>query len=182
MLMKKILPAVAAVCVTAGLVLGAAGKAQLYPAIEGHGAVIRLPEAVDQPRDDSGICVDITKGSAADKVNPAVEKVARFANIYAGAGKVPATVKISVVLHGDATLAALNDRAYARRFNTDGNPNLSLFRKLREAGVELLVCGQALAHKQASESEVDSSVSVAVSALTVNVNRQQDGYAYIPLH
>lgn len=182
MLMKTILTAVAAGCVTTGLVLGAAGKVQLYPSIEGHGAVIRLPEAVDQPRHDSGICVDITRGSVADEISPAMEKVARFANIYAGAGKVPATVKISVVLHGDATLASLNDRAYSKRFNTDGNPNLSLFRKLREAGVELLVCGQALAHKKASETEVDPSVSVAVSALTVNVNRQQDGYAYIPLH
>lgn len=182
MLMKKILMAAAAGCVTTGLVLGAAGQLQIYPSVEGHGGVVRLPGASDQPRDGSRICVDLTKGGPADQVNPAIEKVARFVNIYAGAGKVSATVEISVILHGDATLIALSDKAYAKRFNSEGNPNLPLIRKLRQSGVEILVCGQALAHKEASEAEVGDQVEVAVSALTVNVNRQQDGFAFIPLH
>lgn len=180
--MKKILIVALLWGVTTGVVLRAAEELRIFPSIEGHGAVVRLPGAADQPRDGSKICVDITKGGPTDKVNPAIEKVARFVNIYAGAGKDSATVKISVILHGDATLTGLNDKAYASRFNTDGNPNLPLIRKLRQAGVEMLVCGQALAHKKASETEMDSSVDVAVSALTVNVNRQQNGFAFIPLH
>lgn len=182
MVTKANLIVIAALAMTAGLVLQASEQLQSYPSIDGHGAVVRLSNAADQPRDDSGICVDLTKGGPADKINPAIEKVARFVNIYSGAGKAPATVQISVILHGDATLVALNDTAYAERFNTAGNPNLALVRQLRQAGVELLVCGQALAHKGASDSEVDMAVAVAVSGLTVNVNRQQDGYAFIPLH
>lgn len=39
-----------------------------------------------------------------------------------------------------------------------------------------------MTHKKASLDDVGDSVTVAVSGLTVNVNRQQDGYAFIPLH
>ena len=52
--------------------------------------------------------------------------------------------------------------------------------KLKEAGVEIFVCGQALAHHGFATSEVAPEVKVAVSAATVNINLQMDGYAYIP--
>lgn len=154
----------------------------IYPRIKDHGKVVRLPNAVDQPRDGSKICVDITAGGPVEKVNPAIGKVARFVNIYAGAGSKPAEVHITVILHGDATLTALSTGAYAAKFQLDGNPNLPLFRKLRDAGVEILVCGQAISHKGVSPEDVADLVGVAVSALTVNVNRQMGGYAFIPLH
>jgi uncharacterized protein len=165
-----------------GFGLHASEKRASHPSITDYGTVFHLPDAQDQPRDNSKICVDVTKGGPADKINPAIEKVARFVNIYSQAGKAPASVCISVILHGDATLVALNDAAYVRRFETESNPNTPLLRELRQAGVELLVCGQAITHKNASHQEIADSVEVAVSGLTVNVNRQQDGYAFIPLH
>ena len=154
----------------------------IYPRVAEQGKVVRLPDAVDQPRDGSKICVDITAGGPAEKVNSSIEKVARFVNIYAGAGRKPADVRITVILHGSATLTALSTQAYAEKFQLDRNPNLPLFRKLKEAGVELLVCGQAIRHQKISPDDIADEVSVAVSALTVNVNRQMDGYAFIPLH
>lgn len=154
----------------------------VYPRIKDYGKVVRLPKAVDQPRNRAGICVDITAAGPAEKVNTAIEKVARFINIYAGAGSKPAEVRITVILHGHATLTALSAGAYAERFQLDGNPNVPLLRKLKEAGVEILVCGQAISHKGVSRGEIAKEVGVAVSALTVNVNRQLDGYAFIPLH
>jgi len=45
----------------------------------------------------------------------------------------------------------------------------------------LLVCGQAAAGLGIEDEEIAADVRVAVSALTVNVNRQLDGFAYIPL-
>lgn len=182
MLTRKNLLAVVALAATAGVVFGASELVWQFPTITGHGAVVRLPDASDQPREGSKICVDVTKGGPRDTINPAIEKVARFVNIYSGAGKSSASVNITVILHGDATLVALNDEAYSERFQTSDNPNLPLFEKLRAAGVELLVCGQALAHADASHDEVADQVEIAVSGLTVNVNRQHDGYAFIPLH
>jgi intracellular sulfur oxidation DsrE/DsrF family protein len=184
-LMSKVLASVLIVApLFAVLVsLGADGSREpSYPRIEGHGAVVRLADAAEQPRAGSKICVDLTKGGPATEINPGLAKAARFVNIYAGAGKKPAAARISVVLHGDATLIVLTDKAYSQKFDVEKNPNLELIRDLNRAGVELLVCGQSLAAKKCRNSDVVEEVQVAVSALTANVNRQQDGYAYIPLH
>ena len=60
------------------------------------------------------------------------------------------------------------------------NPNLELITRLKKAGVEIYVCGQALAHHGYATNEVAPEVKVAVSAATVNINLQMDGYAYLP--
>lgn len=181
--MKKILLAAIAVSLTASLVVAVEKtKPFFYPKIAGHGKVVHLPQAAEPPRDGSKICVDVTAGGPADEVNPALEKVARFVNIYAGAGKKPANCSITVVLHGDATAAALSDAAYTKFTDAGTNPSLPLIGKLHEAGVEFFVCGQAMASKGYAVDDAAEDVNVAVSALTVNVNRQMDGYAYIPLH
>lgn len=151
------------------------------PAIAKYGKVVQLPSAAQQPRDGSKIVVDVTKGGDAGKLNPAIEKVARFVNIYRGAGKQPAKVDIAIVLHGDATLTILNGDAYSERFETKGNPNLDCLHELHESGVEILVCGQSLIGKGEEPEDVVKFTNVAVSALTALVNLQADGFAYVPL-
>lgn len=151
------------------------------PAIAKYGKVVRLPNAVQQPRDGSKIVIDVTKGGAPDTLNAAIEKVARFVNIYHGAGREAANVKIAVVLHGDATLTILKTDVYSDRFKTHGNPNLDCLAELNRAGVRILVCGQSLIGKGARPDQVIEISDVAVSALTSLVNLQADGYAYIPL-
>ena len=129
----------AAITLVASLAIAAqAGGTFVYPRIEGHGKVVRLPEAAEQPRPDSKICVDLTVGGDVENSNPGIEKVARFVNIYAGAGKRPASCKITVVLHGSATNVVLSDAAYAKHMSVKNNPNLSLIRELRAAGVEFV--------------------------------------------
>ncbi len=151
------------------------------PKVKEYGRVVQLEDAVEQPRAGSKICVDVTSGGSPDEINSAIQKVARFVNIYAGAGQQPASVKITVVLHGDATLCALGSEAYAKKFQTEDNPNLGLLRVLRKSGVEFCVCGQSLASKGFTAQDVTPEVDFAVSALTALVNRQTDGFAYLPL-
>jgi intracellular sulfur oxidation DsrE/DsrF family protein len=153
----------------------------INPRIREYGKVVKLPAAAHLPRNNSRIVVDITKGGDPAELNSAIEKVCRFVNIYAGAGKDSAKVDIAVVLHGDATLAVLNHDAYTTRFKTKSNPNLKCLSELKKAGVEVCVCGQSLIGKDAKPSEVSEHVDVAVSALTALVNLQTDGYAYLPM-
>jgi intracellular sulfur oxidation DsrE/DsrF family protein len=96
---------------------------------------------------------------------------------------------MALILHGPATMMALSDEAYAKHAtdSTRGkghpkNPNLELLKKLHEAGVEIFVCGQALAHQGFATDEVAKEVKVAVSAATANINLQMNNYAYIPFH
>tara|TARA_R110002111_G_scaffold153375_1_gene220219 strand:- start:207266 stop:208294 length:1029 start_codon:yes stop_codon:yes gene_type:complete len=153
----------------------------INPVIKDYGKVVKLSQAVHQPREGSKLCVDLTKGGDADKLNPAIEKVARFVNIYHGAGKTAVKPQIAIILHGDATLAVLNDDVYSKRFGTQGNPNLDCLHELHEAGVEIFVCGQSLIGKEGKPEEVVVFADVAVSALTTLVNLQSDGYTYVPL-
>ncbi|WP_299467356.1 DsrE family protein [uncultured Gimesia sp.] len=153
----------------------------INPVIKQYGKVVKLPQAAHQPRAGSKLCVDLTKGGDADKLNPAIEKVARFVNIYHGAGKSAVKPQIAIILHGDATLAVLNDDVYSKRFGTQGNPNLDCLHELHEAGVEIFVCGQSLIGKAGKPEEVVVFADVAVSALTTLVNLQTDGYVYLPL-
>ena len=151
------------------------------PAIADFGKVATLPDAAHQPRNGSKILVDVTKGGDPAKLNPAIEKVARFVNIYEGAGAKPAKASIAVVLHGDATLAILNPEAYTERFGGNKNPNLTCLKEIQKHGVQIFVCGQSLLHKGGKPEEVLEFVDVAVSGLSAMVNLQQDGYGYIPL-
>ena len=153
----------------------------LFPAVASYGGVIRLPEAAMQPQNGTKLLVDLTRSSDPAELNRALEKVAKYLNLYAGAGKVPANVEVAVVFHGEATLNVLNTDAYTKRFGTSENPNLKLLKQLHEAGVEMYVCGQALISKEASPNDVASCVKTAVSALTAVVNLQTDGFAYVPL-
>jgi hypothetical protein len=151
------------------------------PVIREYGGVIKFPKAAQQPRSGSRICIDLTSGGEPGTLYPSIEKVARFVNIYSGAGESPANVQIAIVLHGDATLSVLNADAYSKMFAVDGNPNLDCLHELHEAGVEIYVCGQSLVRKSAHEEDVVVFADVAVSGLTSLVNLQEDGYSYMPL-
>ena len=89
-------------------------------------------------------------------------------------------MKIAAVCHGDADKAVLSDAAYVARFKVTANPNLPLIRALKKAGVEVFVCGQSLHDLGFKAEEVAEEVPVADAAMLVLVNKQADGYAYIP--
>ena len=89
-------------------------------------------------------------------------------------------MKIAAVCHGAADKAVLSDAAYFARFKVAANPNLPLIRDLKKAGVEVFVCGQSLHELGFEAAEVAEEAPVADSAMLVLVNKQADGYAYIP--
>lgn len=159
-----------------------AGPAErVFPLISDFGGVVPLPDAVDPPRAGAKVVIDVTAGSKPAEVNIGLERVARLFNLYGTAGKSVRDLTVTVILHGDATTAVLKDDVYRSRFDGVANPGLPLIQKLREAGVQVLVCGQALHNKKIPMGDVSPDIPVAVSAMTVLINRQQDGYAYVPV-
>jgi intracellular sulfur oxidation DsrE/DsrF family protein len=157
------------------------GKTGLvYPIVPGHGGVVPLPRAAEQPRKGAKAIFDITADAKPGEVNNGLEHVARLLNLYGAAGLTPRDVKIAAILHGEADKAVLSDTAYAARFKIAANPNLLLIRDVKKAGVEVFVCGQSLHDLGFKAKEVAEEVPVADSAMLVLVNKQTDGYAYIP--
>lgn len=152
------------------------------PRIEGYGAIMPLPRADEPPRAGSRMVFDITGAGEPDTVLKGLNGIAVFLNLAADAGIAVESLKLTAVLHGSATKAVLRSESYAKAMKASANPNVDLIRKLKAAGVELYVCGQALAHHHYGLDDVVPEVMVSVSATTVLVNRQMNGYAYVPYH
>lgn len=151
-----------------------------FPVIVGFGGVARVPDAVELPRSGVKLVLDVTAASSSpEQASKGLDRAARVVNLYGLAGLSPNDLKITVVLHGEATESVLTDSAWKSRFPTAANPNLPLIDQLRNAGVEVLVCGQALHYRKVQREEVHSNVPVAMSAVTVLLNRQSDGFSLV---
>jgi intracellular sulfur oxidation DsrE/DsrF family protein len=149
------------------------------PVIPGVGGVVPLPRAAEPPRPGAKVVFDVTADSNPASLNKGLDRMARLLNLYGASGLKPTDVQIAVVFHGEATKTVLTDAAYQARFGASSNPNLPVLKQLRQAGVEVFVCGQALNTKGFDPSEVAEPATVAVAALTVVIHRQHDGYAYV---
>lgn len=154
----------------------------VYPIIPKVGGVVAVPHAAEPPRTGAKVVFDVATDAKAADLNKGLERVARLLNLYGAAGLKPSEVKIALVVHGEATKCVLTETAYKARFGGVSNPNLAVIEALRKAGVEVFVCGQALAYKGFKTTDVADGVQVASAALTVVINKQMDGYAYVPAH
>jgi intracellular sulfur oxidation DsrE/DsrF family protein len=153
------------------------------PALPGIGRMHPLPQAAYQPQPNETYKVVFAvthAGSKADEPSPSLDHVARAVNLYASAGVPLSHLKFVAILFGDATDAALDDEHYRQKHGT-ANPNLGLIRKLRQAGVAVAVCGQAMAEHDDKYEWLAPDVTLALSALTTITTLEHQGYAFMPL-
>ena len=153
------------------------------PAIHGFGRIHGLPDAAYKPDKSRTykIVFALTRGAkAADGLNPSLDRVARTVNLYVASGVPLSHLKFVAVANGEATAFALDDTHYRAKFGT-ANPNLPLIVELRRAGIDVAVCGQAVAENQYDYSWIDESVTLSLSTLTTVTTLQQQGYALMPL-
>ncbi|MBE0424924.1 MAG: DsrE family protein, partial [Lutibacter sp.] len=119
-----------------------------------------------------------TDNSKEDTINPLLNTVARFLNMHAQQGVLKENMKVAVILHGAATKSALSNYAYKNKFETN-NPNSELIQKLKNANVELYVCGQSYFAGGYLLNDKSTDVKLALSALTALVEYQTNGYQII---
>ena len=153
------------------------------PAISGYGKT--FPTDGAQTRPDAKlryrVLFNITKAAPSpDKLNPSLEKVARFVNLLAVDGVKPSPGDIVAIVHGPATPSIVKNAAFGRKAEGKANPNLELITKLQAAGVTVAVCDQALHGQGFQQEEVATGVRIDVSALTTLATLQLRGWALIP--
>ena len=150
-------------------------------AVSGFGGFKPLPEAGEQP-DPSRIyrvIFDVSQGGADDRPLKGLDRVARLVNMLAAGGVDADHRQIVVVLHGAATPAVLSDAAWTARGKGDANPNSALIRALIAAGVQVRLCGQAMAGNGITQADLEPGVSVDLAALMTVIHLQQAGYALV---
>lgn len=174
--------------VAAGLVFAAlassmpvAAQDPRHPAIAEYGAITPMQSSANRPApgDTMRVLFEVS-GGAADPlaVNRSLDRVARYLNLLASAGNTPAPGEVKVIIHGAATPLVMTDAAYRERFGAD-NPNTGLIAALQRAGVDVHVCGQALAGQEIASEAVNRAVTVDLSALTTLVLLQQQGWPVV---
>jgi DNA-binding transcriptional ArsR family regulator/intracellular sulfur oxidation DsrE/DsrF family protein len=153
------------------------------PAIQAAGKIHPLPQAAYQPDATSMYKMVFELTSAAAEpgaISPGLQRVARTVNLYVNAGVPLKHLRLVAVASGAATAMALNDAKYQKQYGTP-NPNLPVIKQLCAAGVDIAVCGQALAEYDYPYDWIDKRVTLALSALTTISELQQKGYALMPL-
>jgi uncharacterized protein (TIGR01244 family) len=153
-----------------------------FPRIALAGGVYALAGGVSMPSADREhrLVIDASAGESTDSgINRRFETAARAVNLYALAGVPADKLKIAMVIHGKATPSVLSDASFQAHFGKP-NPNAALMTELHKAGVQFLVCGQAMTHAGYSAGEIRSDVQVALSAMTALEDLQAAGYSLIP--
>ncbi len=152
-----------------------------HPVIKGFGGIHALPRTAVQPdatRSYKAI-FDVTKGAKTpEDVNAGLFHVAKAVNLLASAGVPLKHMHIVAVLHGKATPAALDDAHYKKLFGVN-NPNTPLLKELRQAGVDVYVCSQAMLKKGYKLAWANPYITPALSALTTLIVFGNEGYAYV---
>ena len=153
------------------------------PTIQGYGKMHALPKAAYRPQAEKQykIVFALTKGAKSpNEVNPALDHVARTVNLYVSSGVPIDHLKFVAIAYGDATPLALDDVHYRAKFGVP-NPNLPLIDELKKAGIDVAVCGQAVAEHDYQYDWLTPTVTLALSGLTTVTTLQSSGYSLMPM-
>ncbi|TAL88055.1 MAG: sulfur reduction protein DsrE [Rhodanobacter sp.] len=153
------------------------------PTIHAAGKIHPLPQAAYQPDARASYKVVFGLTAAASRpgeISPALQRLARTVNLYVNAGVPLKHLHFVAVASGAATTIALGDAQYRKHYDTP-NPNLPVIEQLRTAGVDVAVCGQAVAEHDYQYDWIDQRVTLALSALTTISELQRKGYALMSL-
>ncbi len=151
------------------------------PIITGYGEVwsIENPDFKTYPSKEYKAVFDIMNSpETPDQLNKSIETAARFLNMHAQSGVPLSNLKVALVVHNMATKDLLKNSEYRSRYDTD-NPNEELIKKLLDAGVTVVLCGQSSISRNVPVSDTIDGVELALSAMTALIQLQDDGYQLI---
>jgi len=149
-----------------------------FPIVKGFGGIYEIPEATERPDPDIEyrIIIDLVSGAEDPaKVNRMVDNVARMINLHGLAGVPKEHMHVKVAIHGGAIFSILNNDHYRKLYGID-NPNLDVYRALKNAGVEIYICGQSLLARDMKTSDVWDEATIALSMLTTLTTYIPQGY------
>jgi len=113
-----------------------------------------------------------------DGIAPGFRSPAVFLRLMDVNGVARTNVKLAVIVHGTATPSLLNNAAYKARTGAD-NGTLALLTALHEAGVQIIVCGQALINRNVPRDQLLPFVKIATTATSAHGILHAQGYEVI---
>lgn len=158
-----------------------AAQDRVNPIIKDYGGIFEIPYAEDKvdPSLTYKIVVEIAKGSEKpEELNWALNNVARLLNLHAMSGVKKENLHVVMVIHAGAAYTVLDNKEHNKKYGVD-NPNIELYKRLDEAGVKILVCGQSLIARNIDKDKMVPQVKITSSMLTAMTTYQLKGYAQL---
>jgi intracellular sulfur oxidation DsrE/DsrF family protein len=174
---------VAAVVLVSGAFALAKGEPSKAPLVPGYAAARDLPGARELPDPKTDYKVVFADGQDAKNpgdINPMLPTIATYVNTLGKYG-VPADHRHLVIMFHQRTPdidIVMTNEAYKERYNRD-NPNIALIHALKQAGVDIRVCGQGLLGRKIDPKQVNPDVQIDLWAMTTLVNLQLKGYVRV---
>src|ERR1700730_8809034 len=151
--------------------------------VAGYEAARDLPGARELPDPKTDYKVVFADGQDAKNpgdVNPMLPTIAMYVNTL-GTHGVPADHRHIVIMFHQRTpdidIVMSND-AYKERYNRD-NPNIAVIRALKQAGVDIRVCGQGLLARKIESNQVNPDVQIELWPMTTLLTLQLTGYVRV---
>jgi intracellular sulfur oxidation DsrE/DsrF family protein len=174
-----------AAALAAGVIFGYSSRASMQTdeklPVAGYAPAKDIPGAreLPSPEVDYKVVFSVAAVAKPEEIHPTLKTIALYLNTLAHNG-VPASHRhIAAVFHQGGGDAVLVNDVYKARHNGTINPNIALLHELKQAGVELRVCGQGLLGKKVDPKDVLPDVQVDLWAMTTMVNLQLRGYVRI---
>ena len=151
--------------------------------VPGYEAARDLPGARELPDPKTDYKVVFADGPDAKNpgdVNPMLPTIATFVNTLGKYG-VPAEHRHLVIMFHQRTPdidIVMSNEAYKERYNRD-NPNIAIIHALKQAGVDIRVCGQGLIGRKIDAKQVNPDVQIDLWAMTTLVNLQLKGFVRV---
>ena len=151
--------------------------------VPGYEAARDLPDARELPDPKTDYKVVFADGQDAKNpgdVNPMLPTIATYVNTLGKYG-VPAEHRHIVIMFHQRTPEidlVMTNEAYRERYNRD-NPNIAIIHALKQAGVDIRVCGQGLIARKIEAKQVNPDVQIDLWAMTTLVNLQLKGYVRV---
>jgi intracellular sulfur oxidation DsrE/DsrF family protein len=151
--------------------------------VPGYEAARDLPGARELPDPKTDYKVVFADGQDAKNpgdVNPMLPTIATYVNTLGKYG-VPAEHRHLVIMFHQRTPdidIVMSNEAYKERYNRD-NPNIAIIHALKQAGVDIRVCGQGLIGRKIDPKQVNPDVQIDLWAMTTLVNLQLKGYVRV---
>jgi intracellular sulfur oxidation DsrE/DsrF family protein len=165
---------------SSGRVKADSSNAVLVPGFE---AAKDLPGARELPDPKTDYKVVFADGQDAKNpgdINPMLPIIATYVNTLGKYG-VPADHRHLVIMFHQRTPdidIVMSNEAYKERYNRD-NPNIAIIHALKQAGVDIRVCGQGLIARKIDAKQVNPDVQIDLWAMTTLVNLQLKGYVRV---
>jgi intracellular sulfur oxidation DsrE/DsrF family protein len=151
--------------------------------VAGYEAAKDLPGAKELPDPKTDYKVVFADGQDAKNpgdINPMLPTIATYVNTLGKYG-VPTEHRHIVIMFHQRTPdidIVMSNEAYRERYNRD-NPNIAIIHALKQAGVDIRVCGQGLIARKIDAKQVNPDVEIDLWAMTTLVNLQLKGYVRV---